>query len=144
MIRYIFTSKRDAYEFSKVTDIAPVGEVICLGENIPCRKDDIWVHIGYCKGRGVGSLIEPSFSCKEKEIIRIDSMFPIERRICVTGEGDNPSYIYDEGLFEIAKIPHNCLYAIKIVSKDMGGNSNHGKDGAWIRAAEMLQYYLSE
>lgn len=148
MIRYIFATQRERIEFGKVADMAPRGEISVLGDGIPSGKEDVWVHIGYCKGDGVGvgALIEPSCVCKGKEVIRIDSLFPIERRVCITGEPQIKVFpaVFDDDLFRIAEMPHKKLYAIKIVSRGIDDSVNHGKDGAWIRVAELLLNYLRE
>ena len=154
MIRYIFSSKRERIEFSKVEDIVPKGKISMIDDGLPRNEDAVWVHIGYCSGEGlgVGVLVEPThaYNSETGEMIRIDSIFPVERRICVTRKDENKKVrmncpvVYDDGLFRIAEIPHKRLHAIKMVSRGADGGVNHGKDGMWIRMADMLSRYLKE
>lgn len=156
MIKYIFESEKEANMFRKNAEMtAPRGDILVYGEGIT-TKDDTVVHIGYCSGHKVccNTLVEPVYAVdvETREAIRIDSLFPLEHRICLSGEEfqsepliESPA-IYDYVLFRIGSMPHKKLYSIKIVSDymDEGERRKYNKEEPWNRVGEMLSEYLRE
>lgn len=146
MIRYVFGTKNEALAFRSVQNLAPRGEICVLGDKFDISDEDDIVHIGYCEGDGVidGALIEPlcAVDTKSKETIRVNSLFPLEHRVCFSGRDfpffDSPA-IHDRVLFKIGELPHKNLYSIKIVRDE-----KQVKEGSWIRAASLLLDYLRE
>ena len=161
MIRYLIAMSREAEMFKKYSDVSEE-QIDVIGINAAdfdadkYTENDILVNIGYAGGYKipVGTLIEPSFALDilTWEAVRIDAVFPIDHRICLTSNTfieeplcDGPS-IYDMELFKIAQVPHDKLYSIKIVSDNLSEKDCEEINGkaAWAMAAEYIKKYVKK
>ena len=159
MIRYLFSSIKEAEIFARYSENCPKGAITVVGEkaeNMGDFEDDVLVNIGYAVGNRVpvGALIEPMCAMNEEkhEAIRINSLLPIERRVCFTVDefGKEPvreyPSIYDRELFNIAIKPHKKLYSVKIVGDRIDDGSMGKIDlvEMWKVAIGYIAEYLKE
>lgn len=160
MIRYLIAMEREAELFKRFSEKCPVGSVEIIGIGAAdmgqYNENDILVNVGYAGGYRVpvGALVEPSgaMNVREHEAIRIDSLFPIERRVCFTSDefvmepvAKYPA-IYDMELFRIAQKPHKKLYSIKIVSDNLNESDceEFNFEEPWKAVCGYLAEYLKE
>ena len=162
MIHYLIAMPREAELFRKYFDGLPAGEIDVIGinavdlEQVKSTEEDILVNIGYAGGYKipVGTLVEPSFvlDVQTWEAARIDPVFLLEHRMCLTSNTfvespiyDGPS-LYDMELFKIMSLPHKRVHSIKIISDNLCEKDceEFNSDAAWKLAAELIKLYLKE
>ena len=157
MIRYLVGTQKEADIFMKVYSECPKGSIEVVGVRGEylgnTEEDDILVDIGYAAGYRVpvGAIVEPTcaMDVEKHEAIRIDTIFPVERRVCFSGYTKEHfgkyRAIFDGRLFKVAHKPHKRIYSIKIVSQDMDGYwDGDVHEGAWKVIAGYLGEYLKE
>lgn len=161
MIYYVLPTEKEAGNFRLMSQgKIPKGRVESVGykgfDEHKFTEQDVVVCIGYASGYKVevGALVEPVYAIDAwtREVIRMDTIFPLEHRMCYTsGEKvDVPSEdfasIYDTELFGIAVRPHKRIHAIKIIRDNIGGGERKEfkESDQWKKAIELIGRYVIE
>lgn len=159
MIHYVFAMQREADLFWRLANSkVPEGVTDVIGINAVDRKiyseDDVLMNLGYAGGYKVkvGSIIEPQFVAEAytHDIKRIDSIFPVEHRLCFTSDAfvSTPmtdfAVIYDMELYKIAEKPYKRLHSLKIVSDNLDESDceKFNETEPWNRVIDLIAEYL--
>jgi len=158
MICYLLATEQEAEIFRKLSKgKVPRGEIEVIDDtDVKKHADDVVVHIGYADGYDVaaGTLVEPVYviDAQTQEVVRTDTVFPTEHRICFSSERavkapmvDFPA-VYDAGLFKIAESQHKRIHAIKIIKGNIGkkAQKEFNCEEAWMGAVNLISRYVKE
>lgn len=162
MIKYLLAMEREAELFEKYAAGKLGGRVYVVGigatgiDNAELIEDDVIVNVGYAGGYEipVGTIIEPSYAMdmRRGEIVRIDSVFPVERRVCITSDTfvdkpmSNGPHLYDMELFKVASVPHKKLYSLKIISDNLCEEDceAYNAEESWRMVVDLIERNLPE
>jgi len=161
MIYYLLTTDKEAEIFHRLSrKKVPKGQIQVIGEGAEELReftaDDVLVHIGYASGYkvDVGRVVEPVYvvDAWTREVIRTDTIFPVEHRICFTTDRfvDMPvtdyASICDMELFKIMLAKHKRVHALKIVSDNLDEEDRKvfEDEEAWKEAIRLIGEFVRE
>ena len=147
MTRILVAMEREAEALGVPCEVIGIGAT-----HLPeTTEEDILVNVGYCGGYGipVGTVVEPLFTenCQTGQVRDLEPHFPCESYPCITSDSFviEPLYecpaIYDMELWQVSSLPHQKLYALKIVSDNLDEADCEAYNGeaAWERVRELLK-----